>query len=132
MTGWRSASRLEDLGLALLEFGLADDPAITQVGQLGELVGGAAAPLRRVPDVGAHGLVSRLGIFDIPFGHLVAARDQVYEDAQERQDDHEDQPAGLTPAAQVPAPEDVQDDPEQNEEPQDPQEEPQHGQERVR
>src|SRR6516164_867644 len=36
-----SGGCLEDLVLALLEVGLGDDPAVTQVGQIGELVGGA-------------------------------------------------------------------------------------------
>jgi len=47
--------------------------------------------LRRLLDVGAESLVLFLYLGDIPLGHLVAARDQVHEHSEERQDDHEDQ-----------------------------------------
>jgi hypothetical protein len=109
---------VQDLVLAPLVVGIVDDPAVVQVGQLGQFVGGAAAGL------GAVRRVLRLRLGDLPVGHLAAACDQVHEHAQERQDDREGQPAGLAQPAQVAAPEDVHDHPEQQDEPQDPQEEP--------
>src|SRR5262249_27033535 len=56
---------------------------------------------------------------------------QVHEDANDRQDNHADQPAGLGPATEVIAAEDVHDDPEHQHEPQDPAEEVHHRQEYV-
>jgi hypothetical protein len=72
----RSGRRLEDLVLALLEVGFRDDAAVTQVSQLGELVGGAGAG-RGLLDVGAERLVLGLRLGDVPLGHLVTPRDQV-------------------------------------------------------
>ena len=75
-----SGGCLEDLLLALLEVGFCDDAAVTQVSQLGELVGGAGL-VRCLLDIGAERAVLFLGLGDIPLGHLGAACDQVHEDA---------------------------------------------------
>ena len=66
------------------------------------------------------------GLLHVPLGHRLVLRDQVDEDAEERQDDHEDDPEHLRAAADVAAPEDVDEDGDQEPEPDHPEEEHEH------
>src|SRR5262245_61555816 len=77
-------------------------------------------------------LGARRGLLpDVAVGHVPALGDQVHQDSEERQEDHEDAPGGLGPAADVVPPEDVREDPEQDQEPREPEEEDEHGPEDV-
>ena len=67
----------------------------------------------------------------VPPRHIVAVGDQVDEDAEERGEEHKEQPEGLLPAARITPAEDVSDDVEQQHEPHDPQEENEHRPEHV-
>jgi hypothetical protein len=112
----------ENLGFLLFELGVIDDPSVSEVCELGQLVDRSPAA-SGVPDVGLERLVPRLCLGDVALAHVVAARNHIHEDAQERDQQHEDQPRRLCPSAEVVAAEDVGDDPEEQEEPHDPQEE---------
>src|SRR5690348_10748557 len=111
----------EDLGLLALELVGRDDPAVTQVGQLGELVGGCLRT-RGLLDVAAELLVPLLRILHGPFLHLAAAGDQVDQDADQRDEQHEQEPQRLGPAGQVMAAEDVDEDVDQDPDPEHPEE----------
>jgi len=83
------------------------------------------------PDVVVE-LGARRGLLlDVAVGHVLALGDQVYEHAKERQEDHEHAPGRLPPATDVVPPEDVGEDPEQDQEPRDPEEEDEYGPEDV-
>ena len=62
------------------------------------------------------------GLLRGPLVHRVAAGDQVHHDADDRDEQHEQEPQGLGPAGQVPAAEDVDEDPDQDPDPDHPQE----------
>jgi hypothetical protein len=76
-----------------------------------------------------------LRLLDVPFGNVPALGDQVDEAAEEGQEDDENRPGRLPPAADVMAAEEIAEDGEQEPEEQDPGEEdeqrPHHLAERV-
>src|SRR5215468_7861730 len=125
----------ENLGLLALEFLRRDDAAVTQVGQLGELVG-RVPRTRGVLDVGAEFPFLLLRLLHGALVHLAAARDQVDQDADQRDEQHENEPQCLRPAGQVPAAEDVDEDIDQNPDPEHPEEDledrPERPEQRVR
>src|SRR3954462_1744125 len=108
------------LGLDLLELALADGSGVEQRLGRRDLVSGAArtsAGGGDRPDVFVLALL-RLGLrLEPAFGHAMATSDQVNQHAQDRQDDDEEHPQGLRPTAEVPAAEEVPEDPEQAHEP---------------
>src|SRR6516162_6163111 len=120
----------ENFGLSLLELGLGDDATIAQVSELSDLVR-TAATARGVAHIFLELLVLGLRLANAPLLHRAAPGNQIYEDAEERQYDDEDEPECLRPATQVFTAENVEDNPEEKEDPQNPEEEPQHRQERV-
>ena len=80
----------ENLRLLAFELVVGDRAAVAQVGQFGELVGGAGRCAGRgllhvLPEGGVLGLLLLHG----PFVHLAAAGDQVDQHAEQREDDHE-------------------------------------------
>src|ERR1700749_3174075 len=92
--------RRECVRLELVELRLRDRPGVEELLAPGDLVGGGAGrgdrayigvPLRLLR------LRPRLG----PLAHALTLGDQVDEDAEEREDDHEQRPARLGPAADV-------------------------------
>src|SRR5664280_3780782 len=101
------AESAEQLGLLGIELGIGDDSLGLEIGQFRQFVHTAARGAGSLLHVGIEGLLllCRLGLG--AFVHLAAAGDQVHEDAEEREDDHEDHPQGLCPSAEVAAPEDV-------------------------
>jgi hypothetical protein len=58
-----------------------------------------------------------LGPREAAVSHPLALRDEIDEDAEERQNEHQNQPENLGPTADVMSAEDVCDDPEQQQEP---------------
>src|SRR5690242_8881385 len=96
----------ENLGLLALELFSRDDSAVTQFGQLGELVGGARRT-RGLLDVGAGFRIRLPRLLLGPFLHAAAPDDQVDQDADQRDEQHENEPQCLRPAGQVMAAEDV-------------------------
>ena len=93
--------------------------------ELRQLIGLAGATGRFL-DVALEGRVSCLGVGHRVLRHVVATGDQVHEHAEERQEDHEEQPQRLGEAAHLVAAEDVHDHVEQGHQPDDPQEEYEH------
>ena len=83
------------------------------------------------PDVLVRLGLLRGHLFCPPPRHIVAVGDQVDEDAEEREEEHKEEPEGLLPAARITPAEDVSDDVEQQHEPHDPQEENEHRPEHV-
>src|SRR3954469_7832883 len=100
-----ACSDRERLLLQRAELGFADRAAVEQLLRPRDLVGGAAPTGDALALVERHHLVPRPLL--VPLRHPVVLRDEVDEDAEERQDDGEDDPAGLPPAREVVAPEDV-------------------------
>src|SRR6476646_3126369 len=111
------ALRGERLLLECVELGLGDRPAVEELLAVGDLLGRAAAAARGRADVIVHLLLLGLGLGHGALHHAVVVGDQVDEHAEERHADHKDQPERLRPAADVMAPEDVREDPEQQHEP---------------
>src|SRR5690348_13383676 len=87
----RMRSGGEDLGLLALELVGRDDSAVTQVGQLGQLVG-RVLRTRGVLDVATELLVPLLRVLHGPLLHRAAAGDQVDQDADQRDEQHEQEP----------------------------------------
>src|SRR5262245_59490653 len=113
----------QDLGLLALELLGGDHAPVAQVGQLRQLVRRAGRRARRgFLDVLAELLVLPPLILLRPLLHRAAAGDQVDEHADERDEQHEQEPQRLRPAGQVMAAEDVDEDPDQDPDPDDPQE----------
>src|SRR5690349_14015102 len=79
------------LGLLALELLGRDDSLVTQVGQLGQLVG-RGRRTGGILDVGAEVLLLPLGILLRPLLHLAATGDQVDQDADQRDEQHEQEP----------------------------------------
>jgi hypothetical protein len=94
-------------------------PQVAQANQLRQFLRSAGGRACRRLDVAAGRRVRLLGLPHISLCHRAAACDQVDEHAEKWQDDDEDQPQRLTPATEILAAEDVDDDAEE----QDPQEE---------
>src|SRR5690349_24016387 len=117
----RKRSGGENLGLLALELVGRDDAAVTQVGQLGQLVG-RVLRTRGVLDVATELLVPLLRVLHGPLLHRAAAGDQVDQDADQRDEQHEQEPQGLRPAGQVMAAEDVDEDVDQDPDPEHPEE----------
>jgi len=78
----------QDLGLLALELISGDDPAVAQVGQLGQLVG-RVPRARGILDIGAERLVLLLRLLPGPLLHRAAAGDQVDQHADQRDEQHE-------------------------------------------
>src|SRR5512146_90192 len=93
----RNRSGGENLGLLALELVGRDDSAVTQVGQLGQLVG-RCLRARGLPDVAAELPVLLLRLLHGPLVHLAAAGDQVDQDTDQRDEQHEQEPQRLRPA----------------------------------
>jgi hypothetical protein len=55
-----------------------------------------------------------VGAVECALRHAIVLRDQVDEDAEEGQEDHEDDPEGFGPTADVSTPKDVAEDAEQD------------------
>src|ERR1700736_7023871 len=89
----------KDLRLLALELRGRDHSPVTQVSELGQLVRGAGP--RGLLDVVAELLVLALCLPCRPLMHLAAAGDQVDQNAEERDDHHEQDPQGLGPARQI-------------------------------
>src|SRR5262249_41164091 len=126
--GGSSTDRLaQKLGLLLIKLGLRDDTLIFQACEFGQLIRRAVRALARsrLLDVRPELVIPGLGVPSITLTHSFAPSYQVNEDAQERQNDHKNEPGCLPPSPQVVAAENVNDDPEENENPDDPQGEPQ-------
>src|SRR5690348_15345053 len=119
-TFWRSGG--EDLGLLAFELFGRDDSAVTQLGQLGQLVGRGLRTPRGVLDVLAELPVLLLCLLLGALLHAAAAGDQVDQDADQRNEQHEDEPQCLGPAGQVMAAEDIDEDIDQNPDPEHPEE----------
>ena len=128
-TPWVSASpaagQARTLALACLVVLRRDRAAVAQLGELGQLVRGARRA-RRVTHVGTHVGLVLLGRLDRAFGHRVASRDEVDERTQPGDEDDEDAPHRLAPAAELAVAEDVADDVEQQHDPCEQQHEPEH------
>src|SRR5512144_191500 len=122
----RSESRLarQRLGLELLVLRFRDRAVRLEIGQPRDLLGGARGGDGL--DVLAGGGVPPRGILRRMLTHLVAPGDEVHEDAEVRQEDHEDDPDGFGDAPQVAAAEDVGEDHDQQPDPDEEQEEPEH------
>jgi len=103
------------------------NPQVAQADQLRQLFRSAGGRACRRLDVAAGRRVRLLGLPHISLCHRAAACDQVDEHAEKWQDDDEDQPQRLTPATEILAAEDVDDDAEE----QDRQEELKHRPEQV-
>ena len=76
------------------------------------------------PDVRLHLLVLLLGSGDLTLAHAATSRNEIDEDAQERQEDDEDRPDGLGRSTHVVAADDVSEDREDQHDPHEEQEEP--------
>src|SRR5215472_9201943 len=72
----------QDLGLLAFELGGRDNPAVTQLGQLGQLVG-RVPRARGILHVGAELLILLLRLLHGPLVHRAAADDQVDQDADQ-------------------------------------------------
>src|SRR4051794_19875944 len=121
--GCRSSPRarnLKGLGLDLIVLALADGSGVEQRLGRRDLVSGAARTCvggGDRPDVFLLALL-RVGLrLEPALGHAIATSDQVNERAHDRQDDDEERPQRLRPTAEVPAAEEVPEDPEQTHEP---------------
>src|SRR3984957_10239303 len=122
----------QQLGLLGLELLLGEYSLVLEFGQLAQL-------RRRVRARGAGGLAHVLvevlllerRLLGRPVVHRAAAEDQVQEDAEEGEDDDEDHPERLGPAAQVVAAEDVEEHHEREPDPDDEEKEVQDRQERI-
>src|SRR6185503_6358435 len=122
-----SAASGEGLLLQRLELGLRDGAGVEQL--LGPVDLGrraAPAPTGGLTDVVVELVALRAGALEVPLGHAHVLRDEVDEDAEERQQDREDDPARLAQPGEVVPAEDVREDGEQEPEPQDPDEEDDH------
>ena len=107
-----------------------DRSAVEQPLRRRDLIGGAArggAAGYRL-DVLGLGTLHLDGLLELAFLHSPPAGDQVHQDAQPRNEDHEEHPERLASAAQILAAEDVAEDPEQAHEPGEEQEELEHRQ----
>src|SRR3954454_23310514 len=106
----------EDLGLLALDLVGCDNSAVTQVAQLGQLVG------RRLRTRGLLDIVTEFPVLLLrlprgPLVHLAAAGDQVDQDTDQRDEQHEQEPQRLRPTGQVMAAEDIDEDIDQNPDP---------------
>src|SRR5271157_3846617 len=110
-----------DLGLLAFELLGRDDAPVAQVSELGQLVSRAGWRTRSLLDVGAQFAVLLLRLLHRPLLHAAAADDQVNEDTDQRDEEHEQEPEGLGPAAQVMAAEDVDEYVDQDPDPDHPQ-----------
>src|SRR5271165_4172839 len=111
----------QDLRLLLIELRGCDDPSVAQVSQLGQLIG-RARRTRSLLDVAASLLILLLRLLRGPLVHRAAAGDQVDQDADQRDEQHEDEPQRLRATRQVVAAEDVDEDVDQDPDPDHPQE----------
>src|SRR5262245_17836375 len=84
-----------------LEPGLRDRPAVEELLAPVGLRGRSAVAAGSVAQVGVELGLLGLRALDVALRHPVVLRDQVREDAEERQEDGEEQPAGLPPAGEV-------------------------------
>src|SRR4051794_34111416 len=110
-------SGIEKLRLLRGKLLLGEDALLLQYGELTQLRGGAGRGARSVLHVGAHRCVLCSGGVECVFAHLVAAGDQVDEDAEVRQEDHENDPQRLAPSGEVVASEDVPEHPDEDDNP---------------
>jgi hypothetical protein len=110
-----------DLGLLAFELLGRDDAPVAQVSELGQLVRRAGWRTRSLLDGGAQFAVLLLRLLHRPLLHAAAADDQVNQDTDQRDDEHEQEPEGLGPAAQVTAAEDVDEYVDQDPDPDHPQ-----------
>src|SRR5262249_27515048 len=126
----RAADRLL---LERLELGVVDHALLLEIGETGELVGGAAAAATTggLAHRGVEPALLCLRGFLRLLRPLVAARDEVHEDAEIGEDDHEDHPQRLRPAGEVVAAEQVDEDGDEDPDPDEEQEEPEHRQEHL-
>jgi hypothetical protein len=103
------------LRLELLELLLVNRATVEQALRRRNLFGRIATS-RNGLDVLIGGSLRFLHFAGLPFGHAPATCDQVDEGCQEGEDDQENDPDRLPPAAEIPVPEEVSDDVEQHHE----------------
>jgi hypothetical protein len=99
--------------LELFKLFLGNGAAIQQILRRCDLVSWVIATSYGL-DVLVRSGLSTLHLSRTPLGHALATRYQVDEDREEREDDQENDPKGLRPSAQVPVPEQVDEDLEQH------------------
>src|SRR6476469_4451130 len=103
----------ERLALQAIELGLRDRAAVEQALGLLDL---GRRTARRLANVVVEALLRALHLLNVARRHVVAVREHVGQEAQERKDQERDQPQRLLASRRVLAPEHVHDDLEQHHE----------------
>src|SRR5262245_33152527 len=101
---------------------------ILQLRELGQLIG-LSGNLCSSPDIVLECRFLFVQLCRLPLAHGTTAGDHIAKDAEQRKQNHKDEPACLAPSAQVRAAKDVDDNLGYQENPQHPEKEPQHREE---